>query len=287
MKLTADPFAKVKGLIQALLERLLQESINEASKEGFCNEELGKANKDRDFRWKDVLKLNTEIKGLELKKDELEAEIEELIPAIDQLKEDLKKAKEIREKEHEINMDDIKTGKEGLEAITQAIVIIKTFYKQAAKAAALVQASPVDEDTSGPGFEGSYQGKQTASNGIIGMLEVIKTDFQRTIKATSTSEKTAQSEFVEFDRVSKTDISAKSQKKELDEQDLESTIASLDEGMSSLKTEMDLLDTALQRLVEIKPMCTDFGMSYEDRVEKREQEIDALKRAICALGGEC
>ena len=35
------------------------------------------------------------------------------------------------------------------------------------------KASPVDEDTSGPGFKGNYGGNQNASKGIIGMLEVI------------------------------------------------------------------------------------------------------------------
>jgi len=298
MKLAGDPFAKVKDLIQNLIERLLRESIGEATKEGFCNTELGKAEKDRDFRYQEAKTLNVEIANLELKKDELESEIQELTDSIASLWSDLNTTTTLRGEEHDINMDTLAKSKDGLEAITEAIVILKAFYAKGAKAVSLAQASPVDEDTAGPGFTGNYGGKQVASKGIIGMLAVIKTDFGRTIKMTSDAEKKAQAEFVEFDRVSRTDISGKTTKKTLDEEDLRSTDDAIAEGMSKLQTEMDLLDTAVKRLVELKPMCTDFGMSYADRVAKREQEIDSLKRAICALmpstgrsfgprGGDC
>ncbi|CAK0847709.1 unnamed protein product [Prorocentrum cordatum] len=138
-------------------------------------------------------------------------------------------------------MDTLAKSKSGLEAITEAIVILKAFYAKGAKAISLAQASPVDEDTAGPGFTGNYGGKQVASKGIIGMLAVIKTDFERTIKMTSDSEKKAQADFVEFDRVSRTDISGKTTKKTLDEEDdLRTTVAAIAEGMSKLQTEMSL-----------------------------------------------
>merc|ERR1712203_219234 len=75
MHVASDPFTKVKKLIQQLIERLLAESTAEATKKGFCDEELGKANKDRDYRLADANALNAELQQLEVKQDELEEEI--------------------------------------------------------------------------------------------------------------------------------------------------------------------------------------------------------------------
>merc|ERR1719453_2152891 len=72
MKVKADPFAKVKELIQKLIERLVKEATEEASKKGFCDTEMGKSEHDRDYRLMDVDKLSVELKSLEAKRDGLE-----------------------------------------------------------------------------------------------------------------------------------------------------------------------------------------------------------------------
>merc|ERR1712241_1151172 len=82
---SADPFGKVKTLIQRLIERLLAEATAEATKKGFCDEELGKARTERDFRLDDTRKLSAEISTLEAKEDMLTTEIEELTADLKEL----------------------------------------------------------------------------------------------------------------------------------------------------------------------------------------------------------
>merc|ERR1719414_983557 len=88
-RVAADPFTKVKTLIQKLIERLLEEANAESTKKGFCDTELAKARQARDFRLDDAKDLNVQISGLEAEHDELVAEMSDLSAAIKQSKKDL------------------------------------------------------------------------------------------------------------------------------------------------------------------------------------------------------
>lgn len=283
-QLSSNPFAKVKQLIQQLIERLLDEATQEATKKGFCDTEVGKAKKDRDHRNDELLSLSAVLIELDAKAKELDESIAELNETIPKLQETLNETTEARKDDKKSNIETIKVAKQGVEAVAEAIKILKVHFKKAAKA--LLQASPVDADTDGPGFKGSYKGKQTAGNNIIGLLEVIESDFDRTHRKTQQAEKEAQEEFVEFERMSKADISAKEMTLELDTQDLEATHNTIKKKMGDLETAQSLLDDALKTLEDLKPMCIDTGMSYAERVAKREEEIAALKKAMCMLDPE-
>merc|ERR1719453_1428735 len=92
-------------------------------------------------------------------------------------------------------------AKAGLEAVTMAIDILDKFYKTSAKAEvdlSLAQG-PLD-DAPDAGFDNgeAYTGAQGASGGIIGMMEVIQSDFERTISETQKAEAVAAKEHLEF-----------------------------------------------------------------------------------------
>jgi len=282
----ADPFLKVKSLIQKLIERLLQESADEATKKGFCDTAVSKAEHTRDSRFKDANDLSRELAGLEAKEDELSEEIDKLTKEIAEEEKDLKETTEDREEEKTDNLKAIKVAKDGLAGVNEALLTLKSFYSNAAKAAAAFfqdSASPVDEDTAGAGFSGSYKGKQGGMKAVFALLETIQSDFDRTIRTTEASEEKAHREFVEFSQTSKSSIAGKSTKKELDEQDLQTTRTNIEQKMSDLQDNTNLLDEALKELETLKPQCIDTGMSYSERVQKREDEMEALRKALCIL----
>merc|ERR1719454_1690621 len=61
------------------------------------------------------------------------------------------------------------------------------------------------------------------------------------------------------------------------------TVAKLESADADLASQTELLVTAIKELIELQPACVDTGMSYEERVARREQEIESLKKALCVL----
>merc|ERR550514_30076 len=187
MKVQADPFVKIKALIQELIERLLQEEADEADKKGWCDKEIAAAQKDRDYRLRDVEELHGDLESLNARHGtltETKAKLEEEITALNA---DLATQTANRAEEKAENEQTVKDAEEGEAAVDQAIDILGHFYGAAAKATVLAQQSP-DDEAPDAGFDGAYTGSQSASTGILGMLDVIKGDFARTIKETNSAE---------------------------------------------------------------------------------------------------
>jgi len=294
LRMSADPFVKVKRLVQDLIQRLVQEAADEATKKGWCDTEMGKATKTRDQNFDKSVDLNANLMSLEAQKASLEEEISNLTVEIADLTDSLEKTTKFRSDEKAENEDTVSKADAGLAATKDAYEVLEDFYKKSSKAKAeLVQikkvsllqikASPIDEDAPDSGKGGAYKGNQQKAGGILAMLDVIISDFDRTLKVTKENEKQALAEFNSFSKTSKTSIASKESQKTNAESSLKSTDNQITEDMNSLEKHVKMLDDTLKELEDLKPACVDTGMSYAERVQKRKDEIEALKKALCEL----
>jgi len=289
MRMAADPFAKVKTLIQQLIERLLKESADEATQKGWCDTALAKANTDRDYRQGDLDELTAEINEGLAQKAALEEEHSTLTDEISELNQAHHDATVTRNSEKTENKDTLEHAQTGLDALKNAIQVLEDFYKNAAKGGptvALVEtsASPVDADAPKHGRSiGAYKGNQAQAGGILGMLATIKSDFERTISQTEEAEAAAAAAYTKFDRETKASISSKETGLARNNEETVETTGDLQANLQSLQSNQDLLDEALRSLTILRPQCIDTKMSYAERVARREAEVVALKKAVCVL----
>ena len=76
---------------------------------------------------------------------------------------------------------------------------MKEFYAKAAEATALTQLQQRGPAEDAPEtFSQPFKGNQDAAGGVLGMLEVIQSDFARLETETTSSESTSQREFDQF-----------------------------------------------------------------------------------------
>jgi len=285
---SADPFAKVKQLIQELIERLLTEAQEEANHKGWCDHEVALAEQERDTNAASIEELNSKLAVEEARHEKLVEMIQTVDTEIQDLDSELNQTANLREQEKAQSQITIEEAKAAQVAVEEAIRLLQEFYGTAANAeislleVKTVNASTADEIPDA-GFDDVYTGSQAGGGGVVAMLEVVAADFARTVSDTENAEKAAEQEFSELQKTSGVSIATKTQAKQEWEASLNDAEEELTDDGNSLKDHQARLDKALDELGALQSACFDGGMTAEERKAKREEEISALKQAMCIL----
>jgi len=284
VRVAYDPFKSVKKMIKDMVVKLMEEAAEEQEHKGWCDNELATNEQTRKEKTQAVEVLHAEIDELEASIAQLSNEITQLNTAIADSDKAVQEATAMREKEKAKNTKVIADANAASEAVANAMSVLQEFYAKAGTATALVQTKTLAGQPAV--FDEAYTGMQSESGGVIGMIEVIQSDFARLESETTTSEAEAAKEYDDFmsdsavDKASKTtDVEHKSAKKQNSEQ-------ALVEKKDDLAGTQEELDSALTYFEKLKPDCVDAGVSYEDRVARRKEEIASLQEALKILNGE-
>merc|ERR1719453_1337556 len=269
-------------MIKDLIVRLMEEANEEAEHKGWCDTELSTNEQTRKEKTEAVERLHAEIDELEASIAQLTEQISELTQAVAELDAAMAKATTIRQEEKAKNTETIKDSQDAQAAVAQALTVLKEFYAKAGEATALLQQQPEAPEI----FDAPYKGMGAESGGVIGMLEVIQSDFARLEAETTAAEEAAQKEYDQFMTDSETDKAQKERdiehkvKKKQDKEQL------LEEKKKDREGTSKELDAALAYYDKLRPDCIDTGISYEERVARRKEEIESLQEALSILNGE-
>merc|ERR1719331_1214235 len=266
-----------------MIEKLMDQANDEADHNAWCTSELGSNKKTRDTKSDGVDQLTSEKDILSAEIAKLEEEISQLTTAIAEINKAVAEATVNRQEEKATNEQTIADAKEARAAVAHATAVLKEFYRKAAVATALTQYEA--EPKKNP-FQKAYKGMGGESGGIVGMLEVIESDFARLQMDTETAEETSETEFRRFSDASDTDKEAKTKMMKDRSKIRNSKKNTLAETVKGLKAMQEELDSALAYYDKLKPSCVDAGVDYNERVARREAEIQGLEESLRVLEGQ-
>jgi len=276
-------------LIKDLIAKLKADAKSEATQKGICDKGMKKAVSDRDEANAKIEVANAKITTLTAKKNALEDEIDTLNGQIAELKKALNEATELRADDKATNEETMTMSDEGAESVKMALELLSDFYKNAFVQTGKYTPPKADRDGNTVGdlapevFDSSYHGSQAESKGIVGILEVILSDFERTNAQAKKDDKESQEAFEKFEQETNDDVKTKQNRIKKADGELSNAEADILDQQQALSDAKDLLDSSAKALEDLEAMCVKGEETWEERKQKREDEVEALKNALNIL----
>jgi len=270
-QIMASPFAKVITMIEDMLAKLKSEAAAEADHKAWCDEQLKENKLKRNKKTAGVERLTAEVQEISSNIETMGKNIETLLKEQSDLTTAMSEATAQRDTEKTENLAIIADSKAGKEAVKKALVVLREFY---AKQSSFVQQAPEVEE---------YKGMGGAKGGVVGMLEVIETDFARLEADTTAAEKQAASEydtFMEDAQADKKQKHATEVKTKLEKDQAEFEKSQTQKDLVAMEEELAKANEYYQYL---KPSCLEVKVSYEERVAARKAELESLNEAYDIL----
>jgi len=271
---SSDPFEKVRGLIEQMIEKLVTEANEEATQKAFCDEETSKSKAAQAEKSMTADKLTSRIDKATTTKAQLEQSIKDLEGEIAALDAGTAEATKIRTEEKATNTKASSDFKLAAEAVQGAIAVLKEYYESA-----LIQVSSSKRQ---PTFGGA---KSDAASTIISILEMSGENFSKMYMETETAETSAAAEYkklMDENKVSKATKLAEVKGSQSEIKSLEVALKNNGEDLGMTNKELDAVIAYLDKL---KPQCETKVMSYAEKKARREAEIEGLKEALSILDG--
>merc|ERR1719181_290861 len=261
----ADVFAKIKGMIGDMIEKLEQEAAEAAELKEWCDKEIAESTAKRDDAKALFDKLSTKLDTATAESAKLKEEVATLQKELADLAKSQSEATRIRGEEKAAFDKNHPEMEQGLKGVKLALKILNEYYAKAGKA------------------HGSSDG---AGGGIVGMLEVIESDFTKTITEMVAAEQMAADTYEKEEKeaaVAKTTKEQDVKYKTKEFTGLDKTIGELTSERSGVEDELNAVN---DYLASLDKKCTYKVESYAERKARREAEINGLKEALTVLESE-
>jgi chromosome segregation ATPase len=269
----ADPFAKVKKLISTMIERLQKEAGDDASHKEYCDKEFAETAQKTGELKHDIDNYAAKLDKAKSESATLKEEVANLQSELAEIAKSQANADAVRKEESAVYVKSKADLEQGLNAVRMALKILRDYY---GSSSSLMQQPAAPE---------THEASAGAGTGVIGMLEVVASDFGKSLATTEMNEEAAATAYQKLSMENKLS-------KTMKEQDVKyktKAAAGLDKAASELSSDLDSaqneLDAVLEYTKNIRAMCEVKPESYEERKGRRDAELAGLKEALEILRG--
>merc|ERR1719161_151263 len=221
-----DPFAKVKGLIAEMIEKLVKEAEEAAAHKGYCDKEMAETKAKKEELTTEIEEITTKIDKMSAESAKLKEEVATLSKELAELATSQQEMDKLREEEKAAYDENKAETEKGLEGIKLALKVLREYYATGA----------------------FIQKQEGAASGIIGMLEVIESDMSKALAELIAIEEAA---VKEYEKTTKENEIAKVTK----EQDVKyktKTSKTLDKSVAEKTSDREGLETELDAVLDYR-----------------------------------
>merc|ERR1719201_1333705 len=287
------PFDKIKQMIQKMIFRLMSEQKDEDDHKNWCDMEMEKSTESKEDK-------DEKVKMFKKKVAEHDAAIKKLIKQITEnndkaadITKYMEEETELRNENHAEIVATIKDSQDAQAAVTNAIQVLKDFYKESGMIAKepweFVQIRShrdVELPDSPDTWDSSYTGvtdPESGSDGVLSILDGVMEKFSAMEADAKVQDETDQKNYEGDMQAKKIELAETTQDTQMKTSKKDSLQEKMEGLAAQLKHTTSEFDAVVQYLKDLQPACGEGDSSYEDRKKARADEITALRKAQTIL----
>merc|ERR1719323_1369916 len=264
MRTSDDPFVKVKGLIKDMIETLEKQAEADATEKAYCDKELAETNAKKDAKTTEIKKLSTQIDSMTSRAAQLKAEVAELEKSLSALAKAQAEMDKIRLEEKEEYTKAKAAMDAGIKGVQLALKGLREYYAK----------------------DKAHGANEGGGAGIIGMLEVVESDFSKGLLEMTSTEENAQGTYDQETKDNEIEKTTKEQDIKYKSEEAAGLEKATAEATSDKSGVQEELDAVLEYLKGIEDRCIAKPEPYEERVRRREAELKGLRDGLAILEEE-
>lgn len=260
-----DPFAKVIGMISDMINRLEDEFADDASKNNYCEKELGASKEKQADKTRMVQQLTNKLGKMEARSTQLKAKVARLqedLSKTNAAQVDMDKIRSDENNEYLQEKDDLTKG---LEGVRTALKVLQDYYG---------------------GAEKVHMTQSSSADSVISLLQVIESDFARSLAELEGGEEVAAQDYKQQSQENEltlTRVGAEVKRYTKEYTAIDKSITDTSSDLAGTKTELDAVVNILDKL---NAKCVGKPSDAERIRAEQKKQIAGLKEALRILESE-